>query len=160
MKTLTFKTTSWHYLLATKIAGYRPRADDGEYGNDSPDICTYTRHVISGLMLLILICICIAGLGYAFFDIALAIGFSLYYHVWLGDAMTTVSTMIVLICIVVVAFHRLCNLISDYRWNKLHFDANGNYIRNPVIPDGFIKHAYKSWKGKFCMPIKFMNKNE
>ena len=160
MKALTFKTTSWHYLLATKLAHYCPRTESGEYGNDNPDICTYARHVIGGLMLLILIGICIAGLGYAVFDIALAIVFSLYYHVWLGDAMTTVSTMIVLICIVVVAFHRMCNLISEYRRNKLHYDTNGKYIRNPVIADGFIIQAYKSWKGKFCVPIKFMNKNE
>jgi hypothetical protein len=166
MKALNFNTSSWHFLLATKIAKYRPLTADDEYGDDAADICTYTKHVVGGAILMALMALALAVVGYLFFNLAFAIGFSLVYHMWLGNDLAVATIVILMALFTMFLIGTIVWKISDYRYDKKRakmYDADGNYIHpENRIPeqDSFVKHAYKSWKGKFCVPINFVSKNE
>lgn len=154
MKALTFNTNSWHFLLATKVASYRvpsvSKYSDGEfytYG-DSADICTYSRHVMGGLLLLTLAGVAIAGAGFIVSHFLLGIWFSIMLGTWFFSDWA-VGAMIVF---GIGGFIIGTKVVIDWLYNRR--------MNSRTKPDGFVKHAYKSWKEKFCVQIEFKDKDE
>jgi len=151
MKALTFNTNSWHFLLATKMAGYKApyvsKYSNGEiytYG-DKADICTYSKYVVSGLLLLTLAGLAVAAIGFIVSHILLGIYFSIMLGMWFfsdiaGGAMIVAGLILLWL-----------GVAKAWSWN---YDRKmSTEYRNR--PDGFVKHAYKSWKEKYCVQIVF-----
>lgn len=144
MKALTFNKNSWHFLLATKMGHYRPYDRESGYG-DNADICTYSRHVMGGLLLLTLAAAAIAFAGFIVSHILLGIWFSIMLGTWFFSDWA-VGAMIVL---GIGAFVIGMKVAIDWQYER----RMSSEYRNR--PDGFVKHAYKSWKEKYCVQIEF-----
>jgi len=153
MKTLTFNKDSWHFQIATRIAGYNaPYSYPGEdhvYG-DNADICTYSKYVVSGLLLLMITGALLAGVGYILAHVLLGVWFSIV----LGKFFFTEIGIIGLIVLIGIVIAFGVKLLNDWRYSQR---MKAEYRDGP---DGFMKHAYKSWKGKYCLKINFVSKNE
>jgi hypothetical protein len=156
MNSLTFNKDSWHYKIATKVVGYRPRNDDDWYegASDNNDMCTYTRHVMGALLL---ISVGIALGLYAFYalvEVILGIAFSLMYWSWMFSSLGAVGFVFLSIVSAAYGIKTLVNRINESRLmnRREYFKHRLNGI---VKPDGFIKNAYKSWKEKYCVRIEF-----
>ena len=152
MKALTFNKTSWHFRLA-KMAGYKvPYYDEywREARGDNADICTYSKHVMGGLLALAGTGIVIAIIGFLLSHILLGIYFSLKLGMWFFSDVAVGTMLVIGICS--VSF----GIVSIFTWNNDR--KRSTEYRNR--PDGFVKHAYKSWKEKFCVKINFVDPNE
>ncbi len=157
MKSLTFNKSSWHYLLATKIGNYDPPRkyeDSDELYGDSGDICTYTRHVLLGALLLTLVGVIIACVGFALWHFIFGIIFSLLCGCYMFSDLGTIVLVVGSIFALSVGFFKSVKAIGEWNYNR-KMDKRKNYVNRPPKPDGFMKHAYKSWKGKFCVQIEF-----
>ena len=150
MKALTFNKNSWHFLLATKVAGYNaPYSYEGYICGDSADICTYTRHVMGGLLLLTFAGLLIAGVGFILSNILLGIWFSIMLGMFFFSEVGTVGLVFI------GAGGGLFGLKTLINW---YVDRSSS-AETIERPDGFVKHAYKSWKEKYCLKINFVDKN-
>lgn len=163
MKSLNFNKKSWHYYLATNFGNYiAPYSydDDATLYGDKGDICTYIRYVFKGLCGAFFLGFLIFALGNLFFETIFSIGFSFYYGVDLFSvvgAIGTIATSFSLICVIIwYLVGKSLDWRADRRYARQH--ASNNMISLIPKPDGFIKHAYKSWKQKFCVQITFTEK--
>lgn len=144
MKQLNFKCDSWHYKLA-KFVGYYIEYDSDE---QSGDICGYTRAVLFGCMLFLLGFGCMVVLLMGVVHLLMGLAFSLAYGAWI---MTTLGEITLFFSIVGLSL-----AISTIVMDKLHKWINTPRNHHKAsVPDGFIKSAYKSWKNKYCVRIKF-----
>lgn len=152
MKSLTFNKSSWHYRIATKVSNYSPYDEEYDRG-DSPDICTYSRHVAGALLLLTLGAALFLGISYILIHVVLGIAFSLM--TW--SFMFTEIGFAGLIALCMIGF--VCGAI--YLKNKIEERRNNRRYSNRGVPkpDGFVKNAYKSWKEKYCVRITFVDNN-
>jgi ABC-type multidrug transport system permease subunit len=141
MKSLTFNKNSWHYLIASMV-GYAPY----EYGNGHErNICTYSKYVVGGIIVLLVMGAGIAGFGFLFFQVFFGIVFSLIYGMWLMSATGEAAL------ILTGFFGSIALLGLAWLAHKRRLERDRFHIR----PDGFVKNAYKSWKEKFCLKIEF-----
>lgn len=152
MKNLTFNKNSWHFWLATRIADYHPPHkfdDDDKFYGDSGDICTYTKYVL-GAIVLSTICI-ILGIA-----ITALIG-TLLSHLMLGIIFSLITGTFFFTEIGVAS------LIVAFSWclyGLIIWISNRKIIESKNKSDGFIQHAFRSWKHKFCVQINFVDKSE
>ncbi len=163
MKQLTFNNQSWHYKLA-KMAGYSPKStyideygDEYKTGEHDTDICAYTRRVVLGSFMLAFLGMVTGIVGFVFWHVVFGIIFSIIMGTWFFTEIGIAG----LTMIVALSFVGLWILgtikYGEYK-DKKRWTAQNSTL--PVKPDNFVKHAYKSWKGKFCMQINFVDKNE
>lgn len=139
MKTLTFNANSVHHKLAVfgNLNEYR-----------STDICTYTRSVLWGLfkflgcVLLSLVLVVFAST--ALVEVVLSVVFSLYTGTFMFSELG-LATAIVLV------------VVGIFVGVKFTYDKIGEHSNDPRSnkPDGFIKSAYRSFKGKYCVRVTF-----
>lgn len=148
MSALTFNKRSWHFWLATKVASYSPATSDEEYGGDSADVCTYSRAVAIGLLVLSIVVLSGTFFAYVIIHTILGIYFSVMLEQWFfsewGDA-----GVILLGCGLVT--------YGVYTIVKVWVKFNERPATRSATHDGFIRNAYKSWKEKFCVPVKFVD---
>lgn len=140
---LTFDSKSLHYKLAL-LGGL------SEYDDDS-NICEYTRHVMFGMVIVLLIGLLIAFMGTILANMLFAIGFSLTYGMLIFSEAAIAGFIVSTIGAIWFGIWKLHDAADEYRRNTRH---------EPKKPDGFVKHAYKSWKEKYCVKIEFANKPE
>lgn len=140
MKSLTFNKSSWHYTMA-HAAGFEP-------GNDNQgDICEYTKAVLKCSLAALFCAAVFAGVSFLLVHLILGIAFSLWYGVWMMTVWGEATIMVLVIgTFVVTLFFGVEWLI---KWNR-----NRKYNKEDK-PDGFIKHAYRSWKEKYCVQVTF-----
>ena len=156
MKTLTFNKNSWHFLLASKVANYTApyeyTYDDGEVKvlGDSGDICTYSKHVMGGLLILTISAALIACVGLVLAHVVLGIWFS----VMLGTFFFTELGIAGLSVAILAGLFFSAKTYLDRRADRL---LSTEYRNRVVKPDGFVKCAYRSWKEKFCLSINFVD---
>ena len=137
MKSLTFNRNSWHYKIAYHIAGYR-----SWHGSD---ICTYTRYVMGALFVIFIgvaLGLCVL---YVLFQTLIGIVFSLMTWTWMFTELGFLGLIVLSV---------LSMIFSVIYIKKKIEDKNREVNRIPK-PDGFVKNAYKSWKEKYCVRIKF-----
>lgn len=140
---LTFDSKSLHYKLAL-LGGL------SEYDDDS-NICEYTRHVMFGMVIALLIGLLIAFMGTILANMVFAVGFSLVYGMLIYSEAASAGFFVSTIGTIWFGIWKLSESAKEHR----------NKTRNePKKPDGFVKHAYKSWKEKYCVKIEFANKSE
>lgn len=146
MKPLTFSSKSWHYQLAR--FGYPRR--------DISNICSYTRSVISGsllllmfLMLAVIVLYCVAdALAWA---AALAVTWS-----WLEPGLAATFVIFVVSTAAMVAAMFAVFFVAAMGINILFWIATR--MRNHASSDDFVPAAISSWWHKFCVPVKIVNK--
>ena len=143
-------------MLASKVANYTApyeyTYDDGEvivFG-DSGDICTYSRHVMGGLLILTIIAALIACVGLVLAHVVLGIWFS----VMLGTFFFTELGIAGLAILILTGLFFSAKTYLDRRADRL---LSTEYRNRVVKPDGFVKYAYRSWKEKFCLSINFVD---
>ena len=143
MKEIAINRKSWHYYLATKVAAYSPNWDYS-VGEESDDICRYRSHVLGAILLIILAICAFYGVAFAAVQLSFAIVFSLLYHAWLFSSFAEAMLMVIVLLSVGAGICFLLDRLKAYRKHK-----------EIERPDGFVKHAYKSWREKYCVKIKF-----
>lgn len=140
MKTLEFKTNTWHYFLAT--LGGRIR--------DETDICYYTRSVILGAFGISVGIFIALFLWHVAVHTVLGAIFSVIYGVYMfsawGQAGLTIFGIASASALVYLLFLALAAL-KDRAKNKA-------LVKN----DNFLYHSYRSWKDKFCMRVVIKDK--
>lgn len=148
MKELVFDANSWHYKFA-KWAGYRPHSD-------RLDICSYTRKVILGFLFVGLILALGYIVTYGLVEMFFGLIFSWIAGVWLMSFVGEIA----LFTISVVTFLIGVFAATEYVRVKLEERRDRRREERANKPDGFIKHAYKSWKEKHCSRIKIVRNGE
>lgn len=143
MKTLTFNKNSFHYKLA-------------EFGGldkwNSYDICSYTRRVVVGMLLMCVLGSIFAFLANIIIQVVLGIGFSFWYRQDLFSDWGKAG----MIMIVTSAAGGIILFVPQMLWRAYqNRQARIAGLDLPVKPDGFIKTAYKSHKQKYCLRIDF-----
>lgn len=150
MRELNFNKKSLHFLIATKLGGYRvPFYDvDYEYAyGDSPDICTYLRHVAAGTLWG---CLCVAvGLIIASMsiDMLLGIWFSFITGTFFFSEVGQVALGAYGLLILFAIMTKVAKWRDDVRYRNRH--------HKETKPDNFLKNAYTSWKNNYCVKINF-----
>jgi hypothetical protein len=149
MEPLKLKKDSWHYRLAVVYAGNKHRR--------APfDICSYTKSAIWGLFLVVFYTVILSGFfGFTMLrssmEIAMELlgpGYSLFVVVFtslgvlLGVLLLAFLGILIVYGIVYAFFE-----FKDYLGNK----SSGFETKEP----GFLKEAFRSFKGKFCKKIEF-----
>jgi hypothetical protein len=140
MKSLTFNRKSWHFEFA-EAGGYWPDKDDD--GNYVGDICEYTKAIFKFLLVFVFCCIGFYLLVTPFVHAFLGIVFSLMY----GTLIMTELGFIGCILAASLAITSIAYVIIIYVTERKY--------KVSTKPDGFIKHAFKSWKEKYCARITF-----
>lgn len=136
MKTLQFNRNSWHFKLVNKVFGYS--------AYDNYDICSYTRTVLFSLLILAVFGTIIALLAYLIGDflgylIATIVNFTLI------EPEPTAAAVIIILFI--------ASMIGGV---SLIYKASCRTLEK--VSDSFIAESYKSFKGKYCAKIKFIDK--
>lgn len=140
MKTLTFNTNSWHYRFVTKMTNYTPT-------NSGSDICSYSRAFITALFYIIIQALLIAVIGYFLSHFLIGV----VYSIMLGKWFFTFAGEVV--ALTLSFFSAAAGLIS------LIYLIVGIVCKAKLArtnrSDGFVKNAYRAWKGKYCVKIEF-----
>lgn len=149
MKSLTFNKDSWHFRFVTTFTSW-----NRHFTHDS-DICEYTRQFLKALF--ICACCCFAGglVIYSAVDAVMAILFLIFTGNWLIGPFGFMFLLISSALIIATAILWGIECIKDYRYNK----RRENEDKEPK-PDGFIKNAWKSHVGKYCVKIDFVDEKE
>ncbi len=143
MKSVKLNVDSWHYKLAKQWADYSPDV----HGSD---MCTYMRKVLRGLIVGGSVCAIFAALAVAGFVIVtnmIVAPFSYFFLVKVyGD---------IIGAIICWSFTAMC-LIYGFTSMKI---AEYKELRQDMVskPDSFIKSAYESWKGKYCVKLDLVD---
>lgn len=152
MKALNFKKDSWHFKVATKLGGYTApfysEYDDRMVG-DNADICTYSKAVARGGLILLIIAVIIYLAALVIMHTLLGVIFSFIYGYPIFTEMGVAGVMLSLIAGITTVLFKLSQYMSKRAEER-------RYQTKEVKPDGFVKHAYKSWKEKYCMPVNFV----
>lgn len=145
MKTLKLKKGSWHYRLAGITANL-------EIFNE-PDICSYTRSVLAGILVILLLGMLIAFAGFFLSHMILGAIFASIYGVWILTDIAVIGYIAASLLATVFAIEQIIKF-SERRSRRR---------RNMPVetkPDGFVKHAYKSWKNRFCVKVTFKEEHD
>lgn len=142
MKEFEINTKSLHYRLATVYGGY-----DSYYRGS--DICSYTRHIMMGLLGILCLIILLSFLSFALFDIVVGTIFSIIAGMFI---MGPIGQILLIIMTAIIITFLLAGMVSVIK-NKYYEYKNKK--NSAPEPDGFIKTAYKSWKDKYCIKVKF-----
>jgi hypothetical protein len=148
MKELVFDANSWHYKFA-HWAGYRP------FGNRL-DICCYMRRVLLGFLFVAGIFALISVAAYGLVQMFFGLIFSWIAGAWIMSLAGEITLFIISVLIGLFAFFTA----TEYLRVKLEERRDRRREERVNKPDGFIKHAYKSWKEKHCSKIKFVRDGE
>lgn len=151
MKPLVFDRSGWLFRFTQKLTNYHPRDIYDSYSvwGDSPDICTYTRHVIYAVLLVSIYAVVTVGAAYIAVEMLFSLAFSLFYGVNLCSVLAIICWGVFLVMILACMLVGALCMFGDWMNNRRYIEK----------PDGFIKQSYKSWKGKYCIPIAFVDSN-
>ena len=140
MNTLIFNKNSWHFILAANVAGYR-------CDTDKENLCSYSKFVIKGMLMLMFAGIIIALMGSMFFHLIFGVMFSIMLGTLFFTGWGIVAATILGIGCLTITSKYLIDKICDYKYE--HHNS----------PSGFIINSYKGWKEKYCMKIIFVENN-
>jgi len=154
MKTLNFNKNSWHFKLATKLGGYEApflyecSNGDSFMAGDSADICTYSKCVAFSLFLVAIITTALVFVSTLVIHALLGIYFSISTGQWFFSEFGESGIILFGIAVLLAGLYSASQKFSNYREKNRHKPKS-------YKPDTFLDNAYKAWKNKFCVPIKF-----
>ena len=135
MESLKIKKDSWHYKLAKF-------GDSHGYIPYSSDICSYTKHVIWGLLLGFMAFVAILAFIYCIGDALAFLAVISVYGIWFEPGW---PAQVILILIITVGLFSLFFVIYPIVDNIVNSDSN---------TDKFVPSAYRSFKNKFCIKVE------
>lgn len=129
MKFLHISRNSWHYRIA-ELGGFNA------YKNNTYNICEYTQSILKTCFFGL-----IGGIAgmvgiYLLIHMILGLVISILYGIWIMD----LAGFIALDLLIVIGITAAVIYIPE------HLPTS----------DNFIKHAYNSWKEKYCAKIDFV----
>ena len=136
MKTLQFNRNSWHFKLVNTLFGYSVY--------EIPDICSYTRAVLFSLFLVTLFAILIA---FGVFLIGDFLGYLIASILNFTFIEPENAAIVVMMLLFISSIFGIGYLIGKFSSRTLE-----------KVSDSFIAESYKSFKGKYCAKIEFVNK--
>lgn len=157
MKPFILNSNSLHFKLA-KMAGLRmPRWREV---NDpiSTDICEYTRYVLKGVFLSVLMFIAAIGVAYILTEVIFSIGFSLFYQMNMFSEIGQIGLTLLVVLIFMVSVIWASMTFSEYRTRRKEQRAMQKDL--PEVEPSFLKTAYSSFKGKYCVEVQINFKSE
>jgi flagellar biosynthesis protein FliQ len=144
MKTLEFKSNSWHYWLATNLSDFREWRDT--------DICTYSRKVLMGFITLLILLAIVGAFCYVFGDFIAWIVAMIVRDELISPFM---PAMVCTLVIVVLTFSYLGSKFVEYS-AKLLAEHEDDFTFNAFKSlDDFTFNAFKSFKDKYCAKVTF-----
>lgn len=136
MKPIIIRENSWHYKLANTFSNGSIR-----------DICEYTSGLIKGCITSLVI-LCAAGLLLIPSTFAVLSLFSMYIKVNFHK-LVTIGLVEWVIYVILAIVMGMVFLIT---WLKVR---NRNNYKGPNV---FVE-SFRSWKGKYCTPVRVLDKN-
>ena len=143
MKPLVLSKNSWHYKLVTRMTTY------GRYDTDG-NICEYVKCLLGSMLIILIISILFTIVAIPFVHMIMGIGFSIWMGTWFFTDIGAAGVAITCVIAAGVSVHKILTNIDRWRYNR----HRERFYGEPK-PDGFLKSAYKSWKGKYCLKIEF-----
>lgn len=150
MDTLNVSKKSWHYRLATTY-GLESKFN---IINDETDICSYSRSVIIGIIIVLVI----IGVGtvcaYPISQALLWLGFcvaSLEFIDLLNIGLVAIGVLEIVGLLLYAIVYSLFTVIM-----KVMVKIAKKFPRKEKVetPPGFMVQAYRSFKGKYCIKVK------
>lgn len=139
MKPLNFSANSWHYRLARFGDEFRQR--------DLSNICSYTRAVINGAFL----CLLIVASGSVVTAVA-AEGLTWVLVTILNQVWIEPDTFAVIFVFLMAIVLAVCiTALIGYLWRCT--SAAGR----ERLTDTFVANSYRSFKSRFCVPVRIMS---
>lgn len=137
---LTFNKSSLHYKLALMggLSKYR----------DDTDICSYTRKVLLGMIAVFVCAVIVGALSMFLSHMAFAIVFSIMYGTVIITEAAIAGYMMLGTVLIGLLLYKLIEYKEEHRYDV-----------KPRKPDGFMKHAYKSWKEEYCVRVVLKDDN-
>ena len=132
---MKIKKDSWHYKLANF-------GDSHGYVPYSSDICSYTKHVIWGLLLGFMAFLAILAFIYCIGNTLAFLAAISVYGIWFEPGW---PAQIILTLIITVGLFSLFFVIYPIVDNIVNSDYN---------TDKFVPSAYRSFKNKFCIKVE------
>lgn len=143
MKPLLLNKKSWHYEIA-KFAGFS--SSDGH-----DNMCDYSRSLVLGILLGSFLTFAAAALEVALIEGFMGIAFSLYYWQMMFSDIGVIGACVIVLALVLTIIGCLVYVADKRRTARYERVRNGE----PAPEPGFIVHAYRGWKEKYCIPIEF-----
>lgn len=141
MKELNFNKKSWHFILASA---------DGDLKHEhETDLCSYTRHVLIGAFLVLLVASVFAFVAFVVVNMLFAIVFSVSYGTVIMTETAFAGWFASAVFTVWLSIQKSIEYLVAKR-NRTVYDADHK-------PDAFVVNAYKGFKDRFCIKIKFKN---
>lgn len=144
MKSFDVNKKSWHYRLAHTYGFFH------EYHRNTHNICDYTKAVLKGALSVALLSGLVGVALTPFSDVFVWIYAMLKFGMFIEPSLAVVG--LTLLVSGAFAFLMYC----------LHFVFAGNsksaVTLKESIASSFIGKAYVSWKEKYCLPIKLVDK--
>ena len=138
MKPISINKNSIHYKIATNLGGYISYCDDA-------DLCTYMRKLFLGIIVFTFVSVGAFGLAAPIVHFIVASVVSLMTGMNVLDEIAYAGATLLFLPITGIILFML-----------IERSANKPHKQKIVKPDGFIKTAYKSIKGKYCVRIEFV----
>lgn len=152
MNTIKLSEKSWHYHLATHVAGlvvYRNDELDGCAFN--MDLCSYGRAVFKGILISLFMVVLGVTLGYILMNMFMALGFSIAYGMFIYGDLAFIGWAVVIVGGSISGFGYVSTKIINWLQRR-----NENKPYEAPTPDSFLKEQYKAFKGKYCAKIRFV----
>jgi hypothetical protein len=137
---ITLNKNSWHYRLATEYGGYTTY--------DGQDICTYTKSIIGSLVVIAFCLLLFSFFSMLIIHFGLGIVFSFITGTLFFSEMGWAAFAIFIVFGGGAASLWIIFYLRDRRREQIERDGLLDH-------DGFLKHAYRSWKEKYCVRISF-----
>jgi hypothetical protein len=145
MTPITFNKKSWHCWIAENPGGLCV----SPYEDWATDICTYTKCFLRGSVLLLFLFALACGIAFCLIHMLIGIALSLWYGMFIFSELGFMTLFMTTIVAFVASIFFSAKGIQKWR-----DDQNLRHQNDPPKPDGFLKAAYKSFKGKYCVPVK------
>lgn len=140
MQSLKFSVDSWHYRFIKKYTS--------THDSDVQDICAYVRAFIKAGLIVLLILAAVTFASFLGTQILVGVAFSLYNWMWIFSPVAEAGM------ILLTVFSSGIGILAGTEYYKQKSDEKR--WREGPKPDGFVKNAYKSWKGKYCARVEII----
>ena len=111
---------------------------------DQLDICSYTRKILTGLLMVLFVFFVITVIANLSVQFMFGVMFSIMYWSWIFSPVAEAILFVI----------ALGSAVAGIYFGIGYIGTLGKKIKHSkTVNDGFIGHAYKSWKHKYCVPV-------
>lgn len=146
MQTKKFSSSSWHCELAV-LAGH--------HVHHSTNICEYSRRVVLGALIALVMIVIMGGLSLLAINMTGAMIYGILASLIFWENYMSDLAILGAIIYTILGSWFTVKMISTGKW-KLFPKSKDSPPKEP----GFIKQAYRSYKGKYCYQVETVSDHE